>query len=113
MACARAYRSWAIEHPAEFNLIFTDRIPGYEAPPAGPTVEAQVGIFGPFIAALDDMAGADAAAQDAPGRADEHVALWAVMHGFVMLEINHHLPFVDDPHRLFDTGLRRSLANLR
>ena len=112
MACARAYRSWAIDHPAEFNLIFTDRIPGYAAPPAGPTVEAQVGIFGPFIAALDDLAGA-AAAQDAPGRADEHVALWAVMHGFVMLEINHHLPFVDDPDRLFDVGLRRSLANLR
>ena len=112
MACARAYRSWAIEHPAEFNLIFTDRIPGYAAPPAGPTVEAQVGIFGPFIAALDDMTGADDPVQGVTGLAAERVALWAMMHGFVMLEINHHLPFVDDPDRFFDVGLRRSLADL-
>jgi len=113
MACARAYRSWAIQHPAEFNLIFTDRIPGYVPPPAGPTVEAQVGIFGPFIAALDDMAGAGDPVQDMPGLSAERVALWAVMHGFVMLEINHHLPFVDDPDHLFDVGLLRSLAELR
>ena len=111
LACAHAYRTWAIEHPAEFNLVFTDRIPGYAAPPDGPTVEVQREIFGPFVAALDARdgridgetdAGFDRVAID-----DERVALWATMHGFVMLEINNHLPFVEDTGRVFDETLRR------
>jgi AcrR family transcriptional regulator len=120
LVCARAYRSWAIEHPAEFNLIFTDRIPGYEAPVDGPTVAVQAEIFGPFLTALDDLAsvgdkagrtaGIDADADAAAIVADDRVGLWATMHGFVMLEINHHLPFVDDRDRLFDQTLRDRLT---
>jgi AcrR family transcriptional regulator len=115
MACAHAYRAWALDHPAEFNLIFTDRIPGYEAPPGGPTVEVQTAIFGPFVAALDELspsalAGERAADPGAATRALERISLWAAMHGFVMLEINHHLPFVDDHERAFDEGMRRWLG---
>jgi AcrR family transcriptional regulator len=114
MACAHAYRTWAIEHSAEFNLIFTDRIPGYEAPPGGPTVEVQTAIFSPFVEALDEIGGTTPtdAAPGGPSRPIEHVALWAAMHGFVMLEINHHLPFVEDRERAFDVALRRWLAVL-
>jgi AcrR family transcriptional regulator len=114
MACAHAYREWALEHPAEFNLVFTDRIPGYAAPPDGPTVEIQAQIFGPFVAALDALSENVAAVADRAGAglavADERVGLWATMHGFVMLEINHHLPFVDDHRRVFDAMLRRSIG---
>jgi AcrR family transcriptional regulator len=109
MACAHAYRSWALEHPAEFNLVFTDRIPGYEAPPGGPTVAIQDEIFGPFVAALDALDGAPDAARDVRAGADDRVALWATMHGLVMLEINHHLPFVEDTAGVFDRSLRRQL----
>jgi AcrR family transcriptional regulator len=109
MACAHAYRTWAIEHPAEFNLVFTDRIPGYEAPPDGPTVAIQVEIFGPFVAALDALEGEPDAALDVRNSADHRIALWATMHGLVMLEINHHLPFVDDTAGLFDRALRRDV----
>ena len=109
MACAHAYRSWAIEHPAEFNLVFTDRIPGYEAPPDGPTVAIQREIFGPFAAALDALDGNPGAASDASAIADERVPLWGLMHGLVMLEINHHLPFVDETDQVFDRALRRSV----
>jgi AcrR family transcriptional regulator len=116
MACAHAYRSWALDHPAEFNLIFTDRIPGYEAPPGGPTVEVQTAIFGPFVAALDDLSGNEPAEPGArPGDAAgslERISLWAAMHGFVMLEINHHLPFVADREQAFDQGMRRWLTLL-
>ena len=28
-----AYRTWALEHPAEFGLAYTAPVPGYEAPP--------------------------------------------------------------------------------
>lgn len=107
MACARAYRSWAIEHPAEFNLIFTDRIPGYVAPPAGPTVQVQAEIFGPFIAALDELASEPSARPNLTRSSDDRVVLWSMMHGFVILEINHHLPFLDEPAQVFDRSLRR------
>ena len=109
MACAHAYRTWAIEHPAEFNLVFTDRIPGYEAPPDGPTVAIQAEIFGPFVAALDALAGDPRAQPDVRDSTDDRIALWALMHGLVMLEINHHLPFVDDTAGLFDRTLRREI----
>lgn len=114
MACAHAYRSWAIEHPAEFNLVFTDRIPGYEAPPDGPTVAVQTEIFGPFVAALDALDGAALDGEMEPDLrrdADERVGLWATMHGFVILEINHHLPFVEDRDAVFDRTLRRRLSS--
>lgn len=107
MACARAYRSWALEHPGEFNLIFTDRIPGYVAPPAGPTVEVQAAIFGPFITALDELVSERSAEPDPITLSDERVAVWATMHGFVILEINNHLPFLEDPAQVFDRSLRR------
>ena len=64
-------------------------------------------IFGPFVAALNARdgridgrvgAGFDRLALDD----EQGVALWATMHGFVMLEINNHLPFVDDRARIFD-----------
>jgi AcrR family transcriptional regulator len=109
MACAHAYRSWALEQPGEFNLVFTDRIPGYEAPPGGPTVAIQDEIFGPFVAALDALDGAPDAARDVRAGADDRVALWATMHGLVMLEINHHLPFVEDTAGVFDRSLRRQI----
>lgn len=116
MACAHAYRAWALGHPAEFNLIFTDRIPGYEAPPGGPTVEVQKAVFGPFVAALDELSGNEPTEPGArPGVAVgplERISLWAAMHGFVMLEINHHLPFVADHERAFDDGMRRWLTLL-
>ena len=109
MACAHAYRSWAIEHPAEFNLVFTDRIPGYEAPPDGPTVAIQAEIFGPFVAALDALHGTPSTDTGVRVSADDRIALWGLMHGLVMLEINHHLPFVDDTAAVFDRALRRSI----
>ncbi len=110
MACANAYRSWAIGHPAEFNLIFTDRIPGYAAPPDGPTVAIQSEIFGPFVDALDALDGRVDGDRDVAAIADERVAMWATMHGFVILEINNHLPFVADPDRVFDQTLRTRMG---
>src|SRR6478609_8400938 len=40
-----AHRRWSLGHRNEFNLIFTDQLPGYAAPPGGPTVAAQVEVF--------------------------------------------------------------------
>jgi AcrR family transcriptional regulator len=115
MACALAYRTWALEHPAEFNLIFTDQIPGYAAPTDGPTVEIQSTIFGPMIDAINELTGTtrDTRAADETLRDDQRsIGLWGMMHGLVMLEINHHLPFVDDVESVFVDSLRRESERL-
>ena len=120
---ALAYRQWAVEHPAEFNLIFTDQLPGYAAPPDGPTVAVQSAIFGPFAAALAELMGAEATETVAifakaettsplalPDNPSMPVGLWATMHGLVMLEINNHLPFVDDHQAVFVDAMERTLS---
>jgi AcrR family transcriptional regulator len=117
VASALAYRRWALEHPAEFNLVFTDQIPGYAAPPGGPTVEAQDTIFRPFITAIAELLNApveqvDPASSSMPDDPSELIALWGMMHGLVMLEINHHLPFIDDREALFATSIRRAAERL-
>lgn len=114
---AQAFRHWAVAHPAEFNLIFTDQIPGYAAPPGGPTVEAQRAIFGPFaesVAALMGKEAVDSAslALPPPESLTVWISLWSLMHGMVMLEINHHLPFVEDHEALFTTSLERAVQAL-
>ena len=54
-----AYRRWALAHRAEFNLVFTDQLPGYAAEPGGPTVEAQTAIFRPMARAFAEALGSD------------------------------------------------------
>lgn len=111
---ALGYRQWALDHPAEFNLIFTDQIPGYAAPPEGPTVAAQVSIFEPFATALGELTGApDTAGSSLPTEMagpSGFVGLWGTMHGLTMLEINHHLPFIDDHTKVFVDAMEHALS---
>lgn len=118
---AQTYRRWAIDHPAEFNLIFTDQIPGYAAPPDGPTVAAQTTIFGPLATALAEYLEVDIASIAGPEISTGPdadvlavpVGLWATMHGLVMLEINNHLPFLDSHEENFTQILRRAVEHER
>lgn len=115
---ALAYRRWAVDHPAEFNLIFTDQLPGYAAPPDGPTVAAQSAIFTPFANALAEIMGSDpakvvmdpASPASRPDELSALVGLWATMHGLVMLEINNHLPFLDDHETVFVGAMEQALS---
>lgn len=114
---ALTYRRWAVEHPAEFNLIFSDQLPGYAAPPGGPTVAAQTSIFEPFATALAELVGVEAvvvpsgAAPPLPDDVSGVVSLWATMHGLVMLEINNHLPFVGEHEAVFVESMERALSS--
>ena len=118
---ALAYRRWAVAHPAEFNLVFSDQLPGYAAPPDGPTVAAQTSIFAPFAMALNELMGIDppkldSEASGSPPLPDDVaglVGLWGTMHGLVMLEINNHLPFVDDHEPVFVEAMERALSGWR
>jgi AcrR family transcriptional regulator len=99
LACCRAYRRWAVDNPQQFNLIFTDQIPGYAAPPGGPTVDAEIAVYAPMVEALGEVIGRELdplslAALPLPERT-RLFAPFAALHGFVMLEINHHAPLID------------------
>ena len=102
-----AHRRWALAHPNEFNLIFTDVLPGFAAPSGGPTVAAQVAVFQPMI---------DALAEVTPDNGDlspEELAvlLWSAFHGMVTLEVNHHLDWLEGIPALHENAVRRSFAS--
>ncbi len=116
VAGAKAYRSWALEHPAQFNLIFTDQLPGYAAPAGGPTLAAELAVFRPLVAAMADAAGrplsvdsfADLSADDR----QRVIGMYASMHGLVSLEVNHHLPPGPECESLMIGELKAALARL-
>lgn len=101
-----AYRHWALTHRAEFNLIFTDQLPGYEAEPGGATVDAQMAIFRPMTEAVSG------ALADRDGPQDEalkqSIGLWGLFHGLVSLEVNHHLDWLD-AEGIYEDRLRWAL----
>jgi AcrR family transcriptional regulator len=103
-----AHRRWALAHRNEFNLLFTDVLPGYAAPPGGPTVDAQVRVFQPIVAAFAEVGMTD------PDLTVEQagVVVWCAFHGAVTLEVNHHLDWLDDPAAAHETTVRRALAGI-
>lgn len=92
-----AYRHWALTHRAEFNLIFTDQLPGFEAEPGGPTVDAQLAIFRPMTEAMS--AALENENLELGGQVnnalEQSIGLWGLFHGLVSLEVNHHLDWID------------------
>lgn len=104
-AAILGHRRWALEHRNEFNLLFTDQLPGYAAPEGGPTIEAQTEVFRPMIAAFAELEPRDEVAVIA----DVGVAIWAAFHGAVTLEVNHHLDWLDDPAAIHERVVRAAL----
>lgn len=87
-----AYRRWAISHPAQFNLIFTDQIRGYVADPDGPTTEAQLAVLRPIASAFAvAMGGTPTDLLSAGPIRESFLGFWSAFHGLTILEANHHL----------------------
>lgn len=126
MALCLAYRRWAVEHPVDFQLIYGNPIPGYEAPAEITIPLARrpfLRIFACFMEA--HQAGEltiPAEYQAVPPAMAAHLAEWkrssginmpdpligllmsgwARIHGMVMLELFHHLqPLVGDVAALY------------
>ncbi|MDH3247607.1 MAG: TetR/AcrR family transcriptional regulator [Acidimicrobiia bacterium] len=110
-----AYRQWSVDHPNRFLLIFGTPIPGYAAPEAGPTVEANMRIGEAFMAVLiegwksgefemperdrlaqpGEIEFASRAAPDLPPTSvGAFLGTWAHFHGMVTLEILNQLDWV-------------------
>lgn len=123
LAMCSAYRSWALGNPQRFALIFGMPVPGYAAPPDGPTVAAgqramarltelvldaqRLGLLGnPQVAPASSQFVESASEQLAPFRGavspETYQALmlsWAAVHGFVSLEANGQFGWMDEPTR--------------
>ncbi|MFI6165993.1 TetR/AcrR family transcriptional regulator [Nocardia sp. NPDC051052] len=130
VAWGEAVRDWAIAHPAEFRLIYGDPVPGYQPPPGGPAVAAEMractGLVGLTAAAwphaeshqtigdttwsefdADLVAHVRAVFPELPPAAlGLALRMWGRMHGLVALEVYGHLiPQSRDPAKLFHTEM--------
>jgi AcrR family transcriptional regulator len=132
-----AYRHWAVTHPNEFGLLFGNPIPGYAAPPGGPTVDAmtRVGLAlgGPLVEAWhagrleprlpplpDELVDvltpmAKVAGEDAPPELGVVLlTAWGRLHGQVSLEVfgHHDWLFPDGCEALYRVEVESLLADL-
>lgn len=114
VAACHGYRRFATNYPARFTLVFTDVLPGYAAPPGGPTVDAQVAVMAPLIDGVTAMLGEDEREFESLSlpRRRQLIGAWARLHGFVSLEVNHHLDWVGDLDEMFSSTLGAMLAEL-
>jgi AcrR family transcriptional regulator len=125
------YRQWAVDHPVDFQLIYGNPIPGYQAPTevTGPLARRPfIGLFELYAQALQagDMEIPEEYLQ-APESISSHLVYWrghtgidlpdalicllmsgwARIHGLVMLELFHHLqPVIGDPAALYEYEIR-------
>lgn len=107
-----AYRQWALANRGQFNLIFTDLIAGYEAPPDGASTEAEIAVFRPMAAALAEALGEEPAEPiDSGASVERFIGLWGTFHGLTSLEVNHHLDWIDR-ERVYETQVRWHLEQL-
>ncbi len=131
LAAMRAYRAWALAHPAEFTLLFGTPIPGYDAP-SEVTVPAARRAFQTLLEApLAAWSGGELAAPaagepsfatdtlDHPGaplpRAifDQLIAGWGTFHGLVNLEMTGHLgPATGDAGAAYERAIRDVVARI-
>jgi len=130
LAVGAAFREWAVGRPGEFQLIYGDPVPGYQAPEGGAAADAEHRACAVLTGLVADawphaermLSDGDyqwsdfdpgfssvirASFPDLPPAA---VALamrvWGRMHGLVALEVYGHLqPHVLDPERLYRAEL--------
>lgn len=116
VAAGLAYRSWAHAHRSAFLLALGVPLPDYRAPEDGPTTAAASDLGSAFAAAIfDGLSARELAAFPQPSGVlgdrftDAGAALglppgalfvlttgWARLHGFVLLELLGHMPWIGD-----------------
>lgn len=135
LATARAYRQWALAHPADYNLIFGAPIPHYHAPAeiTGPAAAESMLVFISVLDAIDragQLRTADLTPElmsllqpwidqfgyeGAPAVIRLALAGWAQIHGLVSLELFGHLcvdPEEGNAEALFETEIRAMAAQV-
>lgn len=120
-----AYRRWALEHRAEFLLVYGTPVPGYQAPPDGTTAAAARRLADGFLEVVfDGFTREEIAAIPLPGGGEsladvaDRPETWSLpagalalfldlrarMHGMVMLEVLDQIhPMAGHADALFAT----------
>lgn len=140
-AASRAYREWARRHPHEFALVYGTPIAGYEAPPDGPTVDAnrrvgamlvrpmaeavaagdldldrlpEPGELGPGGATFGQEIAAMVGAPLPPAFTVLTISLWSWLHGIVSLEVVGQLDWIypEDAAPMFEAALEQRLTEV-
>jgi AcrR family transcriptional regulator len=111
LAVADTYRRWALENPAQFNLIFTDQLGGYQAPSDGRTVDAEISVLKPIHRSIGEvigLPGGPATELDAAEQ-EQLTGVYGLIHGLVMLDVNGHgLPGLNH-HNLLKSAIKRAV----
>jgi AcrR family transcriptional regulator len=127
-ALARAYRSWALDQPHRYRLLFGPPLPGYDAH-AQRLVEASQDAMSELLGVLRELddrttpappeplasqLGALGALHDpgiGPATALHAVLVWSRLHGLVSLEIAGNFASMGiDPAQVFEAQLRTLTA---
>ena len=83
-----AYRTWALENPGPYQVMFTQAVPGFT-----PSEDAATVAMGSFQVLLDAIEAQQAAGRFRPTDAIEIAwAHWGMSHGLVMLELGGMRP---------------------
>ncbi|MBP2339670.1 AcrR family transcriptional regulator [Saccharothrix coeruleofusca] len=138
VVAAEGFRTWAIEHPAQFQLIYGTPLPHYQAPADGRTTAGARRFGGLFVRELfaefteeqltrvefpplSPELGTHLAAlpQEAagglpPSAVAAFVSAWGHMHGLVVLEVFGHTAFIGPGQaEIFRGAMLNLVADLR
>lgn len=99
-ATCTGYRTWAQRNPERFALIFGSPVPGYAAPPDGPTVAAAKRVMEHMVELVADTSRRGRPAGPlVPDPGEATMLAWATVHGFVTLEAYGHFHALDEAAR--------------
>ena len=132
LAVSRAFRTWSVRHPAEFQLIFGAPPPGYSTPPEGPAEEAGTRFGGVFLGIFAEIwmrrafhipaeSDLDPVLLDQlqsltrvvdprlpAGARYRFLACWVRLYGAVAMEVFGHMQWaVDEGGGFYETELRQ------
>lgn len=115
LAVADTYRRWAHDNPAQFNLVFTNQLGEYQAPAGGRTVAAETSVVKPIIRSIGEVVGLPLGPAPTLDTAEQEqlTAVYGLIHGLVMLDVNGHgIPGLDHS-KILMSALKRAVENER
>lgn len=134
---AQAHRSWALENPSEYAVVYGRRVPGFEADKTSSTMMQCVRggvdvMFGVMIAAIHEGSISVSAMDDSltpdmrtameawnedwqldlsPGALATCLHAWTQLHGFIALEMyGHYPPHVQNLDDAFEQQMRAAVS---
>jgi len=106
-ASGHAYRRFALEHRGHYLVMFLHHFEGFE--PSMESAELAARTYGRLVDIISRCVDSGAFAPLDPRRTAQSV--WAMVHGYVALEMNHQM-FADDAQATFDQTLDTLMAGL-